>query len=129
MMHIHVNESSVWSGFVDLFDSLGYEIADDGMYSRTLCAYKEFRTGVSTPDTVSLIAKVYGTGEFSVELVANSFRPVYLESVPDMFVTFIEAEQEPSDSRKARQILADAEASVGDYIKALSKIKRHADSV
>lgn len=119
-MRITVREnrkSESWGEIADLLRGRGYTPDDE---SKTLCAYLSLKTGIDTPEEVTVIARYYEDGaELATEVVAGS----YGTSGNDLYSTFITSEERGVDVSRARQCLRNAEKAAGLYVRALKEIK------
>jgi hypothetical protein len=119
-MKITVREnrkSESWGEIADLLRGRGYTPDDE---SKTLCAYLSLKTGIDTPEEVTVIARYYEDGaELDTEVVAGS----YGTSDNDLYSTFIASEERGVDAKQAQQCLRNAEKAAGLYVRALQEIK------
>lgn len=119
-MRITIREnrkSESWDEIADLLRKRGYTPAED---TDDLCAYLSLKTGIDTPEEVTIIARYYEDGaELATEVVAGS----YGTSDNDLYSTFIASEERGVDVNRARQCLRSAEKAAGLYVRALQEIK------
>lgn len=117
------NESVSWIDFADTLREYGYSPADDANDDK-LVAYLEMPTGVSTPDTITIIVGFYeDSSEISVEVASESYaRAVANGSIKDIFYTFLAYNGTVRTVEDVRKVLEAAEKSANLYIEALKTI-------
>lgn len=123
-MRITVREnrkSESWDEIADLLRKRGYTPAED---TDGLCAYLSLKTGIDTPEEVTVVAKYYDNGEFDTEVVAGTYGwNVKQGHANDLAYTYISNEVQDVDVKRAGQCLRSAEKAAGLYVRALQEIK------
>ena len=105
----------------DLLQDRDFTPAEDVDDSKKLVAYKEIKTGLDTPDVVTILVHFYYDGEFDTEVVGGSYAQACPEGdSKDLYTTFIYAGGEVSGAETA---LDRAERAANSYIQALKDIK------
>lgn len=123
-MRITVREnrkSESWDEIADLLRKRGYTPAED---TDGLCAYLSLKTGIDTPEEVTVVATYYDNGEFNTEVVAGSYGwNVKQGHANDLAYTYISNEVQEVSAERAEQCLRSAEKAANLYVRALQEVK------
>lgn len=127
-MTIRLHESARGAEILTMLKYKGYTLAEEDLWldKDELVCYKEFSTGMTAPDTVTVLVKYYGKeGELSVEVVASSYDRGTANGgmTKDLYYTFLQGEFQKVSRLQAEDYVDNAERAAKMYISALKDIR------